>query len=93
MKNFNFRSQDIYAEMTGQYDKPEFLLSTDTFVIATRRLLADYARGVKPSEPELAMEDVGELNAQEVEQHVLEIAETRKSANVEEIKEKILERP
>ncbi len=93
VKNFNFRSQDIYAEMTGQYDKPEFLLSTDTFVIATRRLLADYARGVKPSEPELAVQDVGELNAQEVEQQVLEIAETRKSSNVEEIKEKILERP
>jgi hypothetical protein len=32
--NFNFRNQDVFAEMYGQYDQPEYLSSTDSVVIA-----------------------------------------------------------
>src|SRR5581483_4586865 len=52
-KNYNFRNQDVDAEMYGQYDAPEYLSSTDSVVIAMRKLFTEHARGIKPPAPEV----------------------------------------
>ena len=44
--NFNFRNQDYDAEKYTQYDMPEYLSSTDSVVVAMRRLFADHNRDV-----------------------------------------------
>ncbi len=45
--NFNFRNQDYDAEKYVQYDSPEYLSSTDSVVVAMRRLFAEHARDVQ----------------------------------------------
>ena len=44
--NFNFRNQDYDAEKYTQYNMPEYLSSTDSVVVAMRRLFADHNRDV-----------------------------------------------
>ena len=44
--NFNFRNQDYDAEKYTQYQMPEYLSSTDSVVVAMRRLFADHNRDV-----------------------------------------------
>ena len=43
--NFNFRNQDYDAEKYVQYASPEYLSSTDSVVVAMRRLFVEHARG------------------------------------------------
>ena len=45
--NFNFRNQDYDAEKYVQYSFPEYLSSTDSVVVAMRRLLVEHARDVQ----------------------------------------------
>ncbi len=45
--NFNFRNQDYDAEKYVQYDLPEYLSSTDSVVVAMRRLFVEHARDVQ----------------------------------------------
>jgi len=48
--NYNFRRADLDAERTCQYSIPEYLSSTDSKVVVTRKLMAEYARTPKPLE-------------------------------------------
>lgn len=45
--NFNFRNQDYDAEKYTQYSMPEYLSSTDSVVVAMRRLFVEHARDVQ----------------------------------------------
>jgi phenylpropionate dioxygenase-like ring-hydroxylating dioxygenase large terminal subunit len=45
--NFNFRNQDYDAEKYVQYAHPEYLSSTDSVVVAMRRLFVEHARDVQ----------------------------------------------
>ena len=65
MKNYNFRNQDVFAEMYGQYDQPEYLSSTDSVVVGMRRLFTEHARGVTPSDPEVVAQELGEVMVRE----------------------------
>ena len=42
--NFNFRNQDYDAEKYVQYTRPEYLSSTDSVVVAMRRLFVEHNR-------------------------------------------------
>ena len=88
LKNFNFRNQDVWAEQYGQYDAPEYLSSTDSAVVAMRRLFTEHARGLKPAEPEIAAEAIDEKM---VEENELKAMESAKGVYAEEIREKLLE--
>ena len=46
LAHFNFQSQDKDAVATVQYQYPEFLSSTDSYVVAFRKLITDHARGL-----------------------------------------------
>jgi hypothetical protein len=48
--NFNFRYADLDAERTCQYNIPEYLSATDSRVVVIRKLLGEYARGVRSAE-------------------------------------------
>jgi hypothetical protein len=50
--NYNFRRADLDAERTCQYWIPEYLSSTDSKVVVTRKLMAEYARGSRTAEAE-----------------------------------------
>ena len=86
--NYNFRNQDVWAEQYGQYDGPEYLSSTDSVVIAMRKLFTEHARGVKPPEPEVVAEELGETMVREGDLRAMEAA---KGQQAEGIREKILE--
>jgi len=45
--NFNFRNQDYDAEKYTQYAMPEYLSSTDSVVVAMRRLFVEHSRDVQ----------------------------------------------
>ena len=45
--NFNFRNQDYDAEKYAQYANPEYLSSTDSAVVAMRRLFVEHSRDVQ----------------------------------------------
>ena len=45
--NFNFRNQDFDAEKYTQYSMPEYLSSTDSVVVAMRRLFVEHSRDVQ----------------------------------------------
>ena len=45
--HFNFSDQDYDAMRSVQYQYPEFLSSTDSFMIAFRRLITEHARGIQ----------------------------------------------
>jgi hypothetical protein len=87
--NFNFRNQDIWAEMYGQYDQPEYLSSTDSVVIAMRKLFTEHARGIRAPEPEVVAEEVGETMVREGSRRAVQAA---RGDYAEEIREKLLER-
>ena len=89
IKNFNFRNQDVWAEMYGQYDGPEYLSSTDSVVIGMRKLFTEHARGVKPPAPEVVAEEVGETMVREGD---LRSVESARGVYADQIREKILER-
>ena len=42
--NFNFRNQDYDAEKYVQYSAPEYMSSTDSVVVAMRRLFTEHNR-------------------------------------------------
>ena len=71
--NFNFRNQDYDAEKYTQYHLPEYLSSTDSVVVAMRRLFADHNRDViRQREREEAMPEVEVMEESEAERMVRE---------------------
>ncbi|MEX2431135.1 MAG: aromatic ring-hydroxylating dioxygenase subunit alpha [Dehalococcoidia bacterium] len=81
--NFNFRYADVDAERTCQYHLPEYLSATDSTVVVIRKVLAEYARGVR-------MPDEVEQESQEEERVTalnLEALKGAKSVHVEAIQE------
>ena len=59
--NFNFRNQDYDAEKYTQYNMPEYLSSTDSVVVAMRRLFVEHNRDViRQREREEALPEVME---------------------------------
>jgi phenylpropionate dioxygenase-like ring-hydroxylating dioxygenase large terminal subunit len=47
IRHFNFSDQDYDAMRSARYQYPEYLSSTDSFLIAVRKLFAEHARGVE----------------------------------------------
>ena len=47
MVHYNFSDQDYDAMRSVRYQYPEFLSSTDGYMVATRRLIAEHARGLR----------------------------------------------
>ncbi|MGH7907744.1 MAG: Rieske 2Fe-2S domain-containing protein [Candidatus Binataceae bacterium] len=45
--HYNFSDQDFDAIRTVQYQYPEFLSSTDSYLVMVRKLFTEHARGVK----------------------------------------------
>lgn len=81
--NYNFRFADYDAERSCQYHLPEYLSSTDSTVVVIRKVMAEYARGVK-------MPENVELDTLEEEKvTALNLAAMQKanSVHAEEIKE------
>jgi phenylpropionate dioxygenase-like ring-hydroxylating dioxygenase large terminal subunit len=81
--NYNFRFADYDAERSCQYHLPEYLSSTDSTVVVIRKVMAEYARGVK-------MPENVEMEAPEEERVAalnLEAAEKANSVHAHEIKE------
>ena len=56
--NYNFRNPDYDAERTCQYDVPEHLSSTDSTVVAIRKLIAEYGRGATKVEEVTREEEI-----------------------------------
>ena len=93
--NFNFRNQDYDAEKYTQYSMPEYLSSTDSVVVAMRRLFAEHARDVqrrreREEEPPESMEET------EAERMVLEgdarVADASERFDAERLQEELLRR-
>ena len=53
--HYNFSDQDYDAMRSTQYQLPEYLSSTDSHVVAQRRLVTEYGRGIKRT---VAVKDV-----------------------------------
>jgi phenylpropionate dioxygenase-like ring-hydroxylating dioxygenase large terminal subunit len=47
MRHFNFSDQDYDAMRTSRYQYPEYLSSTDSYLITVRKLFTEHARGLK----------------------------------------------
>ena len=47
MVNYNFSDQDYDAMRSVRYQHPEYLSSTDSVVVALRRLVTEHGRGLK----------------------------------------------
>jgi phenylpropionate dioxygenase-like ring-hydroxylating dioxygenase large terminal subunit len=47
MRHFNFSDQDYDAMRTTRYQYPEYLSSTDSYLIMVRKLLTEHARGIE----------------------------------------------
>ena len=79
--NFNFRNQDYDAEKYVQYDLPEYLSSTDSVVVAMRRLFVEHARDVQRRRereeelPEQVEETSAEQMVREGDTRVAEVSE------------------
>jgi hypothetical protein len=83
--NFNFRYADLDAERTCQYHLPEYLSATDSTVVVIRKVLTEYARGIKMSEDmELESRDEELVTKRNLEALELEGA---KSVHLDDIKE------
>lgn len=81
--NYNFRYADYDAERSCQYHIPEYLSATDSTVVVIRKVLANYARGVKmPDDVELETPEEERVTALN-----LEAAEIANSVHAEQIKE------
>jgi hypothetical protein len=93
--NFNFRNQDYDAEKYTQYSMPEYLSSTDSVVVAMRRLFVEHARDVqrrRAREEELP-ETLEETEAERmVREGDLRVAETSAVFNADRLEEELLRR-
>ena len=93
--NFNFRNQDYDAEKYTQYSKPEYLSSTDSVVVAMRRLFVEHNRDVlrrRQREEELP-EVIGESKAEQmVREGDLKVAETSGTFDAGRLEEELLRR-
>ena len=93
--NFNFRNQDYDAEKYVQYDKPEYLSSTDSVVVAMRRLFVEHARDVqrrRGREEELP-ESWEETPAEQlVREGDAKVAASSETFDVERLNEELLRR-
>jgi len=93
--NFNFRNQDYDAEKYVQYDMPEYLSSTDSVVVAMRRLFVEHARDVtrrrerEEEAPESMEETVAE---QQVRQGDQRVAEDNDAFDVQRLEDELLRR-
>lgn len=88
--NFNFRNQDYDAEKYVQYALPEYLSSTDSVVVAMRRLFVEHARDVvrrrelEEELPESLEESLAEKMVRDGDASVAETSEAFDSARLEE---------
>ena len=93
--NFNFRNQDYDAEKYTQYSMPEYLSSTDSVVVAMRRLFVEHARDVqrrREREEELP-EVLGETEAERmVREGDARVAEASEVFDVDRLEEELLRR-
>ena len=93
--NFNFRNQDYDAEKYTQYSMPEYLSSTDSVVVAMRRLFVEHNRDVqrrRRREEELP-EAMGESEAEQmVREGDLKVAETSGTFDAGRLEEELLRR-
>ena len=93
--NFNFRNQDYDAEKYVQYARPEYLSSTDSVVVAMRRLFVEHARDVQRRRareeelPESMEETVAE---QRVREGDASVAASSKGFDGDRLKEELLRR-
>ena len=93
--NFNFRNQDYDAEKYVQYDFPEYLSSTDSVVVAMRRLFVEHNRDVirrrarEEELPETLEETVAEIMVREGD---AKVAETAEAFNIDRLQEELLRR-
>lgn len=95
MLNFNFRNQDYDAEKYVQYSFPEYLSSTDSVVVAMRRLFVEHARDVqrrREHEEELP-ESLEETPAEQmVREGDARVAETNQAFDSQRLHEELLRR-
>jgi phenylpropionate dioxygenase-like ring-hydroxylating dioxygenase large terminal subunit len=82
--NFNFRYADLDAERTCQYNIPEYLSATDSTVVVIRKVLTEYARGVRS--PEMT-EEIRTREDELVTAHNLEALQTAQSSYTEDIRQ------
>ena len=93
--NFNFRNQDYDAEKYVQYSFPEYLSSTDSVVVAMRRLFVEHARDVQRRRereeelPEQLEETEAELMVREGDARVAAANET---FDLERLEDELLRR-
>jgi hypothetical protein len=93
--NFNFRNQDYDAEKYVQYSFPEYLSSTDSVVVAMRRLFAEHARDVqrrREREEELPESMEETLAEQMVREGDARVAETSKAFDARRLHDELLRR-
>jgi hypothetical protein len=91
--NFNFRNQDYDAEKYVQYSFPEYLSSTDSVVVAMRRLLVEHARDVqrrREREEELPESLEETLAEQMVREGDDRVAETNQAFDRQRLSEELL---
>ena len=93
--NFNFRNQDYDAEKYTQYSMPEYLSSTDSVVVAMRRLFVEHNRDVlrrRQREEELP-EVMGESEAEQmVRENDLKVSEASGTFDAGRLEEELLRR-
>ena len=88
--NFNFRNQDYDAEKYVQNDSPEYLSSTDSVVVAMRRLFVEHARDVQRRRereeelPEAPEETGAQRMVREVDAQVAAASQTFDADRLEE---------
>jgi phenylpropionate dioxygenase-like ring-hydroxylating dioxygenase large terminal subunit len=93
--NFNFRNQDYDAEKYVQYSFPEYLSSTDSVVVAMRRLFVEHARDVqrrREREEELPESMEETLAEQMVREGDARVAETSKAFDARRLHDELLRR-
>jgi hypothetical protein len=93
--NFNFRNQDYDAEKYTQYQMPEYLSSTDSVVVAMRRLFVEHNRDViRQREREEALPEV--MDETEAERMVREgdvkVASATAAFDADRLEEELLRR-
>ena len=93
--NFNFRNQDYDAERYVQYASPEYLSSTDSVVVAMRRLFVEHARDEQRRRereealPEALEESEAERMVREVD---VQVAEASQAFDADRLEEELLRR-
>ena len=93
--NFNFRNQDYDVEKYTQYSMPEYLSSTDSVVVAMRRLFVEHARDVqrRREREEEAPESLEETAAERmVREGDTQVTEASESFDAERLQEELLRR-